>query len=488
LNFKKYYVRHAEATRGPLTMDEIVCQLRLQQLTWLDFAISVEIGAAWRMLWEFDELREALTDLRLSAVKGSWVVRCEQGLEAGKIRGPYLLKTLLQMLAEGSLRFSDSVWSDGFERWFKVSERNEFDRGLKRRLKHTVDFSPAKLNQDIDCAALAAGQAATLKDVVRRENRSQNRPTANWMAEQRPLEADGEDLIAPPAWMKPMLMAFLCFWTLQSHAASTLRIGSLKLSSADPILVFETDASPSEEIKVRVRGFSGEILQLASFDRTFIVQRQGGEIPSLSLKKLALPAGTYHVDATVGATHVEQTVFLGTKDEAFDADLVQHQKQIATAQQTEKKALFYGAKRFRTLSRMLSTYLGKLRATQPISESGWRAFYGDWERQTSQALELMKALQLELQGRDFMFPEQMANFQGASRHLIEIAQKIDQNISADAAKLSGGDKKQTVLRSVASDVATGQADDQKAIANEAEQNFKTMMDDASQLSVYKQTP
>lgn len=203
--------------------------------------------------------------------------------------------------------------------------------------------------------------------------------------------------------------------------ASVLEIVPLKLESSAPSLAFQSNAGPDEKISVRISARTGEILKFASYSKSLVVTRAGGEVATLDLAPYELPAGTYTIDAQVGSVQASKQVFVGVRDTAFVTALEHHLKNLSYRQQVEKNALFYGSARLEKLARTIGPQTQALRA-QPRKLKQTLDY---WQTQVRQAAAPV-ALLAKAPAYESAYPEQLAAFQAASARLLEQATRLEQ--------------------------------------------------------------
>jgi hypothetical protein len=203
-----------------------------------------------------------------------------------------------------------------------------------------------------------------------------------------------------------------------------LRLTPLKLSSARPQLVIETDAAPGRRIEVRFRADAGSVLRKLSVYRTTYVTVRSNEVPTLDLGSMGLPKGTYQVEAELGDTSVRKRLFIGEKNEAFQKDLNRHRKQSSFLSQSEKKNLFHLAKNLEDRSSELFKEYYKRKA-QP---QDWSEFYRTWKKkfQTAQRPELKRVN--ERNNENMAFPEMWLELKKARSKLDDTAKEMDSQV------------------------------------------------------------
>jgi hypothetical protein len=202
--------------------------------------------------------------------------------------------------------------------------------------------------------------------------------------------------------------------------AKVLDFMPLKTNTDHGVLAFQTDASIDDSIKVVIRARVGDVLEVPSYHKVVQVTRQAGEVPSLQLGPLKLPPGRYQVEATVGDLRKEKTVNIGVHGEEFDKAMARHIKSFSLRQQTEKKALFYSARKFETLAKSLGGGYQQYRR----APARWTAFYKRWNAESRTARK--KIVELSGAGRgEMIYPEEIRSFQAALERLDEEGKSLD---------------------------------------------------------------
>lgn len=204
-------------------------------------------------------------------------------------------------------------------------------------------------------------------------------------------------------------------------APSSLDLVPVKLSSSTPYLVVQTNASVGQKIWVRLKARSGEILRLPSYDRTISFVRSADDIPALDLAKLGLPQGSYRVDVAVGDLRKSSQIFVGAKNADFDKEMENHLKELAFQQQSEKKTLFYTAKRFEALAKSLSDSFQKNHA----QTSKWRAFYASWKKDVKSASAPLTSLARSSGSGVYAYPDEVKSLKAAVDSLNEQGRMLD---------------------------------------------------------------
>lgn len=203
-------------------------------------------------------------------------------------------------------------------------------------------------------------------------------------------------------------------------APSVLEIVALKLTTT-PILVFQTNAKVGDKIVVNLKARSGDILRLASYNRTLTIVRSANEIPSIDLSRLDVPMGSYRVEVSIGDLRKVSQIFVGTRDSRFEAEMERHLKGVAFQQQMEKKALFYAAKRFETLARQLVDHYGKSQG----ESAGWKQFYTTWRKDVKNAGEPFMAVTRVTASASLAYPDELRSLKAAVEQLVDQGRKLD---------------------------------------------------------------
>lgn len=176
-------------------------------------------------------------------------------------------------------------------------------------------------------------------------------------------------------------------------------------------------------IQVVFKGRLGQVLRNLSVRRTATVERRGIETPSLSLKSLALPEGSYTVEVSVDDRVARSEIFVGKRDRRFLDRLEAHLREIAFESQSQKKALFYSAGELDELARELGQKYGELRS----NGAAWSGFYSAWQervRGVHQKVSQIKGKKLEEQA----YPEESTALSNALSGLMDIAAQFDLGI------------------------------------------------------------
>lgn len=415
-----WYVKNNSGIVGPLSDEELVHGIKSGRFTWIDMAYGGGENR-WRALIEI----ESLSGLRHPYVKADstlWVVHHRDSRKNGDetrraiYSGPFDTQTVIAKIKAGEISYSDEICVYGGEAWRRVGDCEEFAPPAPKPdfvIPETVDF--------LEVPQVTVAPEEAVANVVRMEPRVPARPVI--VEEAPPPEAEGDDLVGTPEWMK--FIGSLVFVLLgpiyAAHAASVLKIVPLKLDSA-PTLVFESDAKKSEVIEVKIIGENGEILGLPSFRYKTQLQRGSGELPALNLASLNLPRGTYKVEAKVGGIQTSKSIFIGVKDEKFAELLEEHKKSMAAETQSEKRTLFYSARTHESLAAELKAQVAALKGKR----SNWSRFYSTWKTRLNAARkEILKLSERAKKENAVAFPELIADLKAASDQLEKYGQELD---------------------------------------------------------------
>ena len=237
--------------------------------------------------------------------------------------------------------------------------------------------------------------------------------------------------------------------TVAQNPGSKLEILPLKLTT-EPTLTFQTDAGVGQTIDVTLSAKTGEILRYGSYYNTFKVTRDSGEIATLSLSKLELPAGTYTVTAVVGTATASTEIFVGVKGPEFLSQLERHIKGLSYRQQVERKSMFYGSQKLADLTQRL---LEKNRVLKGQPKT-WKKELATWRLAAKEAA--MPVLQLAASPRNetAYFP-QLAAFQLTAEKLAALANELDSAMDQKREIASAeADSVLTALSQIQSETAT----------------------------------
>jgi hypothetical protein len=113
-------------------------------------------------------------------------------------------------------------------------------------------------------------------------------------------------------------------------------------------------------------------------------------------------------------------MFVGKKDSGFNTELERHLKIISVEQQSEKKALFYTAKKYEALARELGDNFLKLRAQGPR----WKSFYADWKKQAREASTMVASLN-RTPGDQLTYPDEFSSLRAATEQLAVQGKNFD---------------------------------------------------------------
>ncbi|CAN5518668.1 hypothetical protein BH10BDE1_BH10BDE1_14300 [soil metagenome] len=197
----------------------------------------------------------------------------------------------------------------------------------------------------------------------------------------------------------------------------------LKLDRPDGQIVIQGSLPQGVPVAVTFKGRLGQILSKMSVRKTVSVQRKGGEIPTLRLKDLKLPAGSYTVEVDAGGAKAKNEIFVGTRDKKFLDRLEMHLREVSLETQSQKKALFYAAKELDILARELGQNYGQLRG----KPEQWSAFFGKWNKKVETVQRSLTELGKK-KTEEQAFPEETAALFQAFSGLNDVASQYEQGI------------------------------------------------------------
>ncbi|HVK60257.1 MAG TPA: GYF domain-containing protein [Bdellovibrionales bacterium] len=209
-----------------------------------------------------------------------------------------------------------------------------------------------------------------------------------------------------------------------SKPATVVEITPLRMTTK-PVLAFQSDIGVGDAIKVTLEAKTGDILQFPSFYAEYEVRRASGEVGTLDLSALKVPQGTYRVRAYAGAALDEAVIFVGVRNAEFERAREKNLKEIATQQQAEKKAMYYGAQRLETLARTLTDSYRKLRR----EPKQWSKFSSNWKQQAKDAARPVVSIAYKAKPNTLAFRTELREFQEATEKLGAFAKQLDSAVS-----------------------------------------------------------
>lgn len=213
-----------------------------------------------------------------------------------------------------------------------------------------------------------------------------------------------------------------------------LEIVGLKLDGPEAALIFQGAVPVAQPITVTFRGRLGEVLGSLNVRKTVSVVRRGGEIPSLALKDLGLPQGSYTVEvATVDGRITKTDLFIGKRDARFIDQLEAHLRDNAFELQNQKKVLFYASQELDVLARDLGLNYGQLRSRAEL----WAKFYEKWTAKVS-AVEKSIAELNSREASQIAYPEEAERLVSLVKALKETAAQFQNGVGASRDVASDG--------------------------------------------------
>ena len=155
---KKFIVTKNGNNCGPFEIDEILKQLKSEQLHWTEYLYDEE-SKDWMMIlqhplftlkfnsgWGRPEAQPIVTEPRTyknpahKLKEKEWYV-----LREGNNFGPYSVLEVIQMLQEKSLFEYDYVWNQDLPAWRRIAELAEFKAETIKNLKESDDHSVSEI-------------------------------------------------------------------------------------------------------------------------------------------------------------------------------------------------------------------------------------------------------------------------------------------------------------------------------------------------------
>jgi len=124
-----WYYRAGENVGGPINFDELVRLVETKKVRAGDTVFSKSVGA-WKDIRDVPELEPAIVAAETGfgtadSDAEKWYFRAQ-----GKERGPVSERFLAELVAKGTLKASDQVWSQSNEKWQPVSAVSQLARYL----------------------------------------------------------------------------------------------------------------------------------------------------------------------------------------------------------------------------------------------------------------------------------------------------------------------------------------------------------------------
>lgn len=205
-----------------------------------------------------------------------------------------------------------------------------------------------------------------------------------------------------------------------------IEIVGLKLQEPDGSILIQGAIPVGKPVNLTFRGRVGEVLGSLNVRKTVSVARKGGEIPSVRLKDLDLPFGSYTVEADLGEGSVAKTeIFVGKRDARFLDRLEAHLRDHAYELQNQKKVLFYAAQELDVLARDLGLNYGQLRSRADL----WAKFYQKWMAKVS-AVEKSVSELGRREVSEQAYPEEAQRLTGLVKVLKDTAEQFQAGVGA----------------------------------------------------------
>lgn len=208
---------------------------------------------------------------------------------------------------------------------------------------------------------------------------------------------------------------------------SQIEIVGLKLQDPEGAVLLQGAIPVGVPIKVTFHGRVGEVLGSLNVRKAVSVTRNGAEIPSVQLKKLALPTGAYTVQAELDSGALAKAdIFVGKRDARFLDRLEAHLREHAYELQSQKKLLFYAAQELDVLARDLGLNYGQLRSRSEL----WTKFYQKWLAKMSAVEKTI----VELHRRDpteQAYPDESERLAALVKSLRETADQFQRGVGTN---------------------------------------------------------
>lgn len=253
-----YYSLKGKAT-GPVAENFLLEGLRAGRFGLVDL-VFCEGWQSWRTIGEVPELRDAFyefssryvasagpVDMALepgSDPKTTWIVlhKKENGFDQV---GPFTTEQLASLLACGELQYSQYAWRSGFKRWVRLGHLPEFDRRKRDRVGDEVNEVVPLPHPEV-----------SLENVVRLEHSRESTPTLVHAQDEKPMEAEGRDLLSSPQnelpseapGICPVVLAFPCSTEAENPIAA--EVSSVETAMSDPSSESANDLKSSSERKM----------------------------------------------------------------------------------------------------------------------------------------------------------------------------------------------------------------------------------------------
>ncbi len=325
----------------------------------------------------------------MAMIKDEWILLINNQMD-----GPFTTAQVAAKLAAGEVSFACVAWREGFASWKRLGELSEFDRRPARPVELKTQ-SPAAGSSEANSFLPSSDEL--LKSVFRREGIS--RPSlvkVDFVEEDRPADAIGDDLIGPLPWMKKLSIVFVLAAGLQiasstTHAAPKDPSGEVPAAVVGPAKKFEVlgiapsfsgkkatlrfQTSGFQEISVRrlivrVVARPGDIVGRLRYDRTIKKVKNEGSMMIVELGRESLNEGRYRLKIEDSKNPVQAATgefFWGERSAEFEKRLQAYLKSVSDQLQREKKALFYSAENLERLARE-ATVLSDPNSREPLRQ------------------------------------------------------------------------------------------------------------------------
>lgn len=185
-----YYEKHGKA-EGPIGTIELIKKIQQGELTLLDL-IFKEGDSQWMPAEDFKEIANLVkTTASQFKVDADWIVLRTvevDGRDQYEQLGPFTIDHVLQLIDKGKIKFTDFVWRNGYENWVPLGRVDEFENPLESSVQVDLSIYEKPINENA---------VAEVKSV--KAYRASQKIKGTDKDEERPQEADGEDL-AKPKW------------------------------------------------------------------------------------------------------------------------------------------------------------------------------------------------------------------------------------------------------------------------------------------------
>jgi hypothetical protein len=189
---------------------------------------------------------------------------------------------------------------------------------------------------------------------------------------------------------------------IPTKGPDTLKIVALKVNSNEPQIALETNVDLKSEIRLQISSQPEEVTEGLGMEKSLVVKRSAGEVPTVNLKDLKLVEGRYLFSAEVNHLSEKKQLYIGGEEKDLQEFSEKRRKALSFYKQKEKTLL-------RKISKSAQIKLLKFDQTSKSVKSSkdlkkWVAFSEQWKKDFSKIVQQVPEVKVDSDGkRKFLY-------------------------------------------------------------------------------------